>query len=150
MSDASSTARGRSFFVTLFGVIGPLWFALHAVEYVFARYDALEAMLPLPEPLGLSALFAALPQWAGIALTVTIWLGLLGAFLLLLGDRASVLVLSFGLLAALATLAWGGMAFLNGQTRLGEVDPLLFAGGQAALMAGLWLYARTAKRYGTL
>jgi hypothetical protein len=70
----------RSFLVTIFGVIGTLWFAIHAIEYVFARYLALETAFPLPAPFGLSGVFEAMPQWASIALTATIWLGLLGAF----------------------------------------------------------------------
>ncbi len=145
-----SAATNRSLFVTIFGVVGVLWFALHAVEYVYARYEALDDMLPLVAPLGLAGLFAELPQWASIALTATIWLGLLGAFLLLLGDRASVFILSLTLLAALVTLAWSVLAFSQGLGAPGQVNALLFGAGQAAVAFGLWLYARTAKRYGTL
>lgn len=142
--------KRRSFLVTLFGVIGLFWFALHAMEYVFARYEALNSVLTLPDPLGLGGLFSAMPQWASIALTVTIWLGLLGALLLLIGDRASVLVLSLTLLAALVVLAWGALAFLQGLTVLGDVQTLFFAAGQAVFAFGLWLGARTAKRFGLL
>lgn len=150
MTATSSVTRRRSFFVTLFGVVGTLWFALHGVEYVFARYATLNEMLPLPAPLGLQALFEALPQWAAISMTAAIWIGLLGAFLLLLGDRASVLVLSLCVISALVSLVWGGMAFLDGSGPFGGVDPLLFTAGQMAMAVALWLYARTAKRFGTL
>lgn len=142
--------KRRSSLVTIFGVVGLFWFAFHAVEYVFARYAALGQMLPLPEPMGLGGLFDAMPQWAAMALTVTIWLGLLGTVLLLLGDRASVLVLSLTLLASLVTLAWGVLAMWQGLTELGRIQPLFFGAGQAAMVFGLWLYARTAKRYGVL
>jgi len=145
-----SAAKGRSLFVTIFGVLGIAWFAVHAFEYMHARYDGLSALVPLSPPFGLAELFATMPHWAGLTLTVTIWLGLLGAFLLLLGDRASVLVLSLTLLVALATCVWGVMAFLEGAGPMGQVDPLLFGLGHAAVALGLWLYARTAKRYGTL
>lgn len=140
----------RSLFVTIFGVVGTLWFALHAIEYVFARYAALEAAFPLPTPLGLSGVFDAMPQWASIALTATIWLGLLGAFLLLLGDRASVLILSFTLLATLIALIWGVMAFFEGNQSVAAINPLMFLGSQTAMTFGLWLYSRTAKRYQTI
>jgi hypothetical protein len=143
-------ATRRSLFVTLFGVVGTLWFAIHAIEYVYARYDALNEAMPLVAPLGLGPLYDAMPQWAAIALTMTIWLGLLGAFLLLLGDRASVLVLSFTLLAAVVTLVWGALAFSQGLGALGGVDPLLFGAGQAAVALGVWLYARTAKRFAAI
>lgn len=140
----------RSFLVTIFGVIGTLWFAIHAIEYVFARYTALEAAFPLPAPFGLSGVFEAMPQWASIALTATIWLGLLGAFLLLLGDRASVLILSFTLLATVVALVWGGTAFLEGNHVVVGTDMLFFLVGQTAMTFGLWLYSRTAKRYQTI
>lgn len=145
-----SAATNRSMFVTIFGVVGVLWFALHAVEYVYARYDALNDLIALVPPLGLAGLFSEMPQWAAIALTATIWLGLLGAFLLLLGDRASVFVLSLTLIAALVTFAWSALAFSQGLGAIGQVDALLFGAGQAAVALGVWLYARTAKRYGTL
>ena len=150
MADAKSATKQRSFFVTLFGVVGTLWFALHGFEYVHARYDALGGLLILPPPLGLRPFFAELPQWSSIAFTVTIWVGLLGAFLLLLGDRASVFILSLALLAAFVALIWGVLAFVQGAGPMGGVDPVFFAASQTAVTGGLWLYARTAKRYGTL
>ncbi|MFN7002484.1 MAG: hypothetical protein ACK4NW_03505 [Roseinatronobacter sp.] len=140
----------RSFLVTLFGVAGLFWYLFHAIEYVFARYDALNTIVALPAPMGLSGLFDAMPQWASIALTLTIWLGLLGAVLLLLADRASVLILSLTLLTALVTLAWGVMAFSQGLRELGQIQPLYFSAGQAAFAVGIWLAARTAKRYGLI
>ncbi len=142
--------KRRSSLVIIFGIVGLFWFAFHAVEYVFERYEALAQMLALPEPMGLGGLFDLMPQWAAIALTATIWLGLLGTILLLLRDRASVLVLSLTLLAALVTLAWGVLAMSQGLTALGNVQPLFFGAGQAAMVFGLWLYARTAKRYDVL
>jgi hypothetical protein len=142
--------RGRSILTTLFGVVGLFWFGFHALEYVHGRYDALADYLPLPVPMGLGGLFDAMPQWAGLALTLTIWTGLLGALLLLLGDRASVLLLALTLLVALVTLVWGALAFAQGLTELGQISPLFFGAGQAAVAFGLWLFARTAKRYGSL
>jgi hypothetical protein len=144
-----ATSR-RSFLVTIFGVIGTLWFAVHAIEYVFARYSALEASFALPAPMGLAALFEGMPEWANLALTAAIWLGLLGAFLLLLGDRASVLILSLTFLATCVALAWGIVSFFEGNHSLGGVNLILFFGGQTLMTFGLWLYSRTAKRYQTI
>lgn len=138
----------RSLVMTVFGVLGTLWFALHAAEYVYARYDALQARLPLPDPLGLSEVFAAMPQWAAISMTAAIWLGLLGSVLLLLRDAAAVLILSLTLIATLPVVIWAAMAFFAGLAFVGGVNLLFFAGGQVAVAFGLWLYARTAKRYG--
>ncbi len=145
-----SEVKRRSLFVTLFGVLGVAWFGLHAFEYVHARYDGLSTMVPLAPPLGLPELFQLMPHWASIALTVTIWLGLLGSFLLLLGDRASVIVLSLTVVTALVTGVWAGLAFVQGAAAIGNINPVFFGLGQAAVTVGIWLYARTAKRYGTL
>lgn len=139
----------RSIFMTIFGVIGLLWFVLHAVEYLYARYDGLHALLALPAPLGLGPLFEAMPHWAGIPLTVSIWLGVLGAILLVLRDRAAVLILALTFLASLPILVWAGIAFTQGLIVAGPTHILMFAGGQVAVALGLWLYARTAKRFGT-
>ncbi len=143
-----ATTAPRSFIMTVFGVVGFLWFAVHAAEYVYARYDGLQSALPLPDPLGVAALFEAMPQWAGIALTAAIWLGLLGALLLIVQDRAAVIVLSFTFLASLPVLVWAGLAFAEGMEVIGSLHILMFAGAQVAMALGLWLYARTAKRYG--
>ena len=137
----------RNVLMTFFGVIGFFWFLLHAVEYVYARYDGLQATLPLPEQMGLMPLFEALPQWAGIALTASIWLGLLGSVLLVLQDRAAVLILSLTLLASLPVLVWAGMSFMDGLYALDGVNLPMFAGAQVAVALGLWLYARTARRF---
>ncbi len=145
-----SAVKRRSVFVTLFGVVGVAWFGLHAFEYVHARYDGLNAMIPLMPPFGLAELFGTMPHWASIALTITIWLGLLGSFLLLLGDRAAVIVLSLTLITGLVTGIWGALAFVQGAGSFGMIDPLFFGLSQVCVAAGLWLYARTAKRYNTL
>ncbi len=137
----------RNVLMTFFGVIGFFWFLLHAVEYVYARYDGLQATLPLPDQLGLMPLFGALPQWAGIALTACIWLGLLGSVLLVLQDRAAVLILSLTLLASLPVLVWAVLSFVEGLASLGRVNLMMFAGGQVTMALGLWLYARTARRF---
>lgn len=137
----------RNLLMTVFGVIGLFWFLLHAVEYVYARYDALQSMLPLPDPLGLAPLFDVLPQWAGIALTAAIWLGLLGSVLLMLRDQAAVLILSLTLLATLPVLVWAIIALFEGLASVGGISLLLFAGGQVAFALGLWLYGRTARRF---
>ena len=104
----SKTERGVSFNAVL------RWSAvcgseLHAVEYVAARYAPLAAMLPLPDGYGLAMLLEFGPGmglWGDLAATV--WLGLLGSVLLLLRDRAAVLVLSVTVLAALVVAGLGG------------------------------------------
>lgn len=142
--------KNRSALMTLFAVVGCLWFGLHAVEYVAARYDPLAAMLPLPAGYGLGALLAAVPAWASGAIGASVWLGLLGSILLLLRDRAAVLVLAVAFLAALVSMGWGLMAMTDGLSTLGGVDVMRFTAALAAVALGCWLYARVAKRSGAL
>jgi len=140
----------RGALITLFAVVGCLWFGLHAAEYVAARYAPLGALMALPEGYGLSALLQSVPAWASGAIGATVWLGLLGSLLLLLQDRASVLILSLGFLASLVALVWAFMAMAEGFLILGGVNVVQFTGALAAVSAGCWLYARVAKRSGTL
>jgi hypothetical protein len=142
--------RQRGLFLTIFGVIGSLHFGFLALEYSLARYATLASLLPLPAPWGLAGFFDGIPQWGSIALTLTIWLGLLGSVLLLLRERASVLVLTFAFLSSLLVLVWGAMAFIDGHVLIDTVRPLDMGAGLACICFGLWLYARTAKRNGVL
>ena len=68
-------AKPRYFLVTLFAVVGLIWYGVHAIEYVVARYAPLSAIVPLPAPLGLGGFLGELPLWASSAVTATIWLG---------------------------------------------------------------------------
>lgn len=143
-------AKQRYLFVTIFAVIGLLWYGLHALEYVVARYAPISNIVQLPQPLGLRGFLQELPLWASTAITATIWLGLLGAFLLALRDRASVLIFSLALVAACVAAVFGVMTLWLGSGPMGGVDPLWFTFALFLMTFGLWLYARTAKRYGTI
>jgi hypothetical protein len=140
----------RSALITLFAVVGCLWFGLHAAEYAAARYEPLGSLLALPDGYGLSALLQSVPAWASGAIGATVWLGLLGSILLLLQDRAAVLVLSLGFLASLVGIVWAVMAMADGLLVLGGVNVVQFCGALASVSAGCWLYARVAKRSGAL
>lgn len=142
--------RNRTIMITLFAVVGCLWFGLHALEYVGARYAPIGAMLPLPAEYGLGGLLSAMPGWASGAIGASVWLGLLGSVLLLLRDKAAVIVLAVAFLASLVALVWAGMAMMDGMSRLADVLVLPFAASMAAVSFGCWLYARVAKRSGTL
>lgn len=141
-----SVQRNRGVLITLFAVAGCLWFGLHAVEYVMARYAPLGDMVPMPEGYGLAALLQSVPTWASGAIGASVWLGLLGSVLLLLMDRAAVLVLSLAVIASLVAVVWSIMATIDGLTVLGGVNVLQFTGALTAVAVGCWLYARLAKR----
>ena len=142
--------RNRTFMITLFAVVGCLWFGLHAVEYVGARYAPVGALLPLPAEYGLGGLLVAVPGWASGAIGASVWLGLLGSVLLLLRDKASVIILAVAFLASLVSLIWAGLATTDGMARLGDVLVLPFAASMVGVSFGCWLFARVAKRSGAL
>jgi hypothetical protein len=142
--------RPRGVLLTVFSVIGTLHFGFLALEYVVARYAALSQIIPLPAPWGLAGFYEGIPQWGAVALTLTIWLGLLGSVMLLARERASVLVLTLSFLTSLVALVWGAMAYIDGHIVIDTVRPLDMGAGLACLCFGLWLYARTAKRNGVL
>jgi len=123
-----------------------LWHGALGFDYLNARFDLFAASPVLMEALPLSAL------WLKVVWGMAVWLGLLGAFFLLFGDDASVLLLFAAavlMLAALAGIVLGGV-------------PVVLAGplalpGWYGLAAGLalvpllgWLYARWQKRQGVL
>lgn len=142
--------RPRSAILTLFSIIGIAFFGLMVLEYLLARIETLAALVPLPAPLGLVGFFEGVPQWASISLTVTIWLGLLGAWLLALRERAAVPVLTLTLIAALVHLVWAGLAYVDGHVLIGTVRPVGMALSHVLITFGLWLYARSAKSSGAL
>ena len=83
------------------------------------------------------------------AMGASVWLGLAGSILLLLRDRAAVMVLAGRVLAALVSLAWGVMAMVTACPYL--VGWTWCASRQLTAVAlGCWLYARVAKRSGAL
>jgi hypothetical protein len=140
-------SRPRGFVVTLFGVVGTLVFGFLALEYLTARAPALIA---LPAPWGLAGFFQQVPRWVEVLLTGTIWLGLLGGILLVLREKAAVLIYSLTLLGSALLLLWALLALADGHFLIDTVRPLPFAASLFAVNFGLWLYARTAKRSGTL
>jgi hypothetical protein len=142
--------KRRSAVMTLLAVVGCLWFGLHAVEYVAGQYAPVADLVALPEGYGLAAMLNAVPAWVSGLIAATVWLGLLGSFLLLLQDRASVLVLSVALLSGVGTVIWAGLALAQGLAVLGGVQVVQFTLGLAAVTFGCWLYARMAKVNGAL
>jgi hypothetical protein len=142
--------RPRGAILTLFSVIGIAYFGLLAVEYLLARLPSLGGLVSLPAGFGLDEFLIGIPSWASLTVTGTIWTGLLGAVLLAMRDRAAVPVLSVTLLGSLVALGWGALAYADGHTLIGNVQPLEMGASLATLTFGLWLYARSAKRNGAL
>lgn len=118
-----------------------IWHGLLGADYLIERF--------LPDQ-GWPALMALMPLdavWLQVAWAMAVWLGLIGALFLLLGDDASVL-LFFAAAVAAVTVAAG--LVLNAPSVLLPV-PLraVLAPLMAAPLSG-WLYARGLNRRGVL
>jgi len=123
-----------------------LWHGALAFDYLNLRFGLFTATPVLMADLPLEAL------WLKVAWGMAVWLGLLGAFFLLISDDASVLLMFAAAVAMLLTLA--GIATGTGVEAMSGPLAML---GWPGLVAGLalvpllgWLYARWLKRQAVL
>ena len=93
---------------------------------------------------------ATLPGWIAGAWAVAVWLGLLGAVLLLRREALAVLPLAIGFLAALVALPAALMQPGLPATLAGAAPTAAAFGGMILAAALLWLYARLQKTGGRL
>ena len=136
----------RPWHLSLLGLLGLGWYLLLAVDYVAIRYSAVGEMLQVPD--GWGAAFAGMPLWASVATALAVWLGLLGAILLTIRDRGSVLTLAFAFLASIAVAVWFVLFSPAGPRQIGEIDAMVLLAVQTLVPAVLWIYARSLKQRG--
>lgn len=142
------TPRSRPAHLPLVALLAILWFGLWALEYVLVRYDHMGNLAGLSD--GWGAWFDAVPAWPGAVLAAGIWLGLLGAFLLIARERGAVLLLAFAFLASLGFAIWAVAASPIGLRPLLAFDPRVVLAAQVLVPAVFWLYARSLKKSGAL
>lgn len=125
------------------GLLATLWHVGGAADYLATQleYEPWVGQFP-PE---WAAYFGGLPMWVNAAWAIGVWVGLLGAVLLLMRERAAVLTLAAAAAAMLAATLW--LIFVSDPTIQAVTGP-----GGAWVMAGaalasvvLWLYARWMK-----
>ncbi len=123
-----------------------LWHGALALDYLNLRFGLLPAAPALLPTLPLDVL------WLKVVWAMAVWLGLLGALFLLIGDDASVLLLFAAAVSMLATLA--GVVTGGGVVTMAGPLAVLGGPGLAACLALVpllgWLYARWQKRQGVL
>lgn len=140
--------RSRPAHLPVVALLAILWFGLWAVEYVLVRYDHMGNLAGLPD--GWGAWFDAVPTWPGAVLAAGIWLGLLGAILMMARERGAVLLLAFAFLANLGFAIWVLLASPIGLRPLLNFDPRAVLAAQVLIPALFWLYARGQKQSGAL
>lgn len=143
-----SPAPRRPWHLTPLAMLAVLWHLAAAVDYTMVRLAYAPYLQQFPAEW--VDWFAGVPLWAGAAWALAVWLGLLGAVLLLMRERGAVLCLAGAALAMVVANLW----FLAlASPRLPE---LTGPGGLWVMLAAsavpvlFWLYARWLKRGGRL
>ena len=148
MSDAEETTKERTpWHLWLVGVVGLLWSAMGALDYVMTQTRN-EAYLSefTPEQL---AFFLGLPAWIDAAWAIGVWGGVVGCLLLLLRRGVAVWVLLASFIAAVLT-AIHNYLFANGMEVMGGAFALVFSAVILIVALALPLYARAMQKRGVL
>lgn len=138
-ADAAATARRTPWHLWLIGILGALWNAVGAFDYVMTQTRNESYMSQFtPEQL---EYFYGFPGWVVAFWALAVWGGVLGTLLLLLRKRLAVPVLLVSFVSMVITAVYNfllsdGMEVMGGT---GAAFSAVIFG--AAL--GLWLYART-------
>jgi hypothetical protein len=144
--DAAVTPQPTPWHLWLVGILGLLWNAMGAFDYLMTETHNESYMSRFtPEQL---EFFYGFPMWVVAFWAVAVWGGLLGAILLLLRKRLAAPVLLVSFLAMIVTaihnfLIANGLEIMGGMGFLFTVLIFLFA-------LILWLYARAMARGGVL
>lgn len=130
------------------GLLALLWHAAGALDYVLTLY-AFEPYVSQVPPEWLEY-FRAIPAWVTGAWAVGVWVGLLGAILLLMREHWAPLALAVAFAGVLAATLW---LTLLAEPPMQEAVGMGFtwtmvAATVAALL--LWLYARWLRRRGVI
>lgn len=141
MPARTQTRPDRPAHLPFVAVLGVLWYLAGAADYVLVRYASLGEQLGYVS--GAAALFVqSAPVWASVAWGVAVWVGLLGAVLLLAREAVAPVLLALSFIATVVLTVWllwpAGAAF---ETIAGTEGAWVMIG--ASVVAGLlWLYAR--------
>jgi hypothetical protein len=131
----------------LIGVVGLLWNAMGAFDYVMTQTKNESYMSNFtPEQL---SFFYALPTWAVAAWAIAVWASVIGSILLLLRKSAAVWVFLVSFVAMLIT-AIQNYVLSNGLEVIGDTFALVFTAVIFIIALGLYLYSRAMQRQGLL
>jgi hypothetical protein len=131
----------------MIGVIGLLWSAMGAMDYVMTQTKS-EAYMSgfTPEQL---AFFYGIPAWVVAAWAIGVWGGVVGALLLLFRRQLAVWVFLTSLVAVVVT-TFHNYLLSNGMDVFGDAFSLGFTAVIFLIALGLFLYARTMHKRGVL
>ena len=154
MDDAMQDgARARTpVHLWIVGILALLWNAIGCYDYLMTRMrntDYLKSMMPDVDPNAMLAWVDGFPIWAQFGWGLGVWMGLVGALLLLLRNRWAVLVLGLSFVGAVLGLGYQIVAAppMPGPTG-GAMDIMPYV--IIAIALGLFLYARAMRTKGLL
>lgn len=143
----SNTNQKTPWHLWLVGIVGLLWNAVGAMDYIMTKTRNEEYMSAFtPEQL---EFFYGLPVWVVSAWAVAVWGAVLGCVLLLLRKSFAVPVFLASFVAMVIT-TFHNFVLDNGLEVIGDTFSLVFSG--IIFLGGLffWLYARAMDKNGVL
>jgi hypothetical protein len=143
----SQTAVKTPWHLWLIGIVGLLWNAIGAFDFVMTTSKNETYMSAFASDQ--LAFFYGLPFWVKVAWAVAVWGGVIGSILLLVRKRQAVMVFLFSFVAALLT-TFNNYVLSNGLQVMGDAVSLIFTGVILIIALGLYLYSTAMQRKGLL
>ena len=147
-----TVARRTPVHLWVVGVLGTLWNAMGAYDYVMTRMrntDYLAAMMPGVDPGDTLAWIDAFPVWAQFGWGLGVWAGLAGTLLLLLRSRWSEYALAASLVGIILGIGYQIAAappLRGAEGAMFEIMPYVVI----VIGVALFLYARAMRAKGLL
>ena len=152
VDEDGATARRAPTHLWIVGALATLWGGFGAYDYLMTRFrnfDYLAGMMPGVDPRVMLAWVDAFPMWAQFGWGLGVWLGLVGALLLLMRSRYAVPAFALSLLGAVLGL---GYQIVAAPPLPGADDPMMDVMPYIIILVAvlLFLYARAMRRKGVL
>ena len=148
MSESEAVNAGKTpLHLWVIGVIGLLWSAVGAMDYVMTQTQNEGYMSNFtPEQL---AFFYGLPSWTIATWAIGVWGGVLGSIFLLMRKGVAVWIFLASLVGMLIT-TFQNYVLSNGLEIMGDAFSLLFTTVIFLIALGLYLYSRAMRRSGVI
>lgn len=136
----SNSAVKAPWHLWVIGIVGLLWNAMGAMDYVMTKLRNEEYMAAFTaEQL---EFFYGFPLWVNATWAIAVWGGVIGAILLLLRKSSAVWVLLISFLAMVVT-AIHNYGLSNGMEVIGDTFSLVFTALIFLVGLALYLYAKS-------
>ena len=148
MADSQSSNNVKApWHLWVVGIVGFLWSAMGAMDYVMTklRVESYMAAFTLEQ----LEFFYGFPVWVSAAWAIAVWGGVIGCLLLLLRKSAAVMVL-LASFVAMAITALHNYGLSNGMEVVGDTFSLVFTAVIFLVGLSLYLYAKAMRARGVL